>query len=141
MHILIPFDIVPVSGRVPFGVAPVSERAVRYALEVFGAHDDARITAVHLGADASDLPNEIAASEIESIASEEDLSIETAIHELEGRDSMDAIRNGILDIVENEDVDAVVMGYEEKSFVDELFHESTANRVLSEYAIPVVLVP
>lgn len=141
MHVLIPFDIVPVSGRVPFGVAPASERAVRYALSVFGPHPESRITAVHLGEDATDTPNEIARSEIESLAEEEGVSIDAAIRELDEGESMEAIRQGILDIVEAEAVDTVVMGYEKKSFVDELFQESTANRVLETQDVPVVLVP
>jgi nucleotide-binding universal stress UspA family protein len=141
MHVLIPFDIVPVSRRVPFGVAPASERAVRYAIDVFGPRGDTEITAIHLTSDEGALPENIGTSEIERMAREQDIPVETDVHVLEQTGSMDAIRAGILDIVDSEDIDAVVMGYEEKSFVEEVFHESTANRILERHDIPVTLVP
>jgi nucleotide-binding universal stress UspA family protein len=141
VHVLIPFDIVPVSKHVPFGVAPASERAVTYAIEVFGQQDDASITAVNLSAPDDDLPADIGASEIQAIADDHGVAVSTETRSLQNADSMDAIRRAILDIVETEDVDAVVMGYEEKSFVDEVFHESTANRILETHDVPVTLVP
>jgi nucleotide-binding universal stress UspA family protein len=141
MHVLVPFDIVPVSNRVPFGVAPASERAFRHAVTVYGPQADARITAVHLLTEDDDTPSNIGKAKIEAIAGEYDVSVDVRVTELERTGSMDAIRSGILDIVANTDVDAVVMGYEEKSFVDEVFHESTANRVLETQEIPVTLVP
>jgi nucleotide-binding universal stress UspA family protein len=141
MHVLVPFDIVPVSRRVPFGVAPPSERAVRYAASVFGPQDDAQITAVHLATDVGDVSETIGRGEIERVAQEEGVPVEVSVRSLEGADSMAAIRTGILDIVAESGVDAVVMGYEEKSFVEELFHESTASRVLEDHGVPVTLVP
>ena len=48
MHLLLPFDIVPVETQVPqsaFGVTPASERAVRYAFDVFGGQGDLQVTA------------------------------------------------------------------------------------------------
>jgi nucleotide-binding universal stress UspA family protein len=141
MHVLIPFDIVPVSKRVPFGVAPASEHAMRYAIEAFGPHEDVRITAVHLAGADDELPGSIGASEIETMAAEHDVSVDTDVRTVENADSMDAIRAGILGIVEETDVDVVVMGYEEKSFVDSVFHDSTASRVLDAHGIPVTLVP
>ncbi len=141
MHVLIPFDIVPVSERVPFGVAPASERAVRYALDAFGPHDDVQVTAVHLARSGDELPGTIGASEIEAMAAEGDVDVETDVRTIEGADSMAAIRAGILDILEETDVDVVVMGYEEKSFVDSVFQDSTANRVLKSHGVPVTLVP
>jgi len=141
MHVLIPFDIVPVSKRVPFGVAPASEHAMRYAIETFGPHEDARVTAVHLASDDDGLPGTIGASEIESMATRHDVDVETNVRTAENAGSMDAIRTGILEIIEETDVDIVVMGYEEKSFVDSVFHDSTASRVLESHGIPVTLVP
>lgn len=143
MHVLIPFDIVPVSKRVPFGVAPASEHAMRYAIEAFGPHEETRITAVHLAGADDKLPGDIGASEIESMAAEHDVSVETDVRTVENADSMETIRAGILDIIEetDRDVDVVVMGYEEKSFVDSVFHDSTASRVLESHDIPVTLVP
>jgi hypothetical protein len=46
MDLLLPFDIVPVDSRVPqgaLGVAPTSERAIRYALGVFSGSTPAEI--------------------------------------------------------------------------------------------------
>ncbi len=140
MHVLIPFDIVPVSERVPFGVAPASERAVRYALDAFGP-DDVRITAVHLAQAGDELPADIGASEIESMAAQRDISVRTHVQTLADADSMEAIRQAILGIVAESDVDVVVLGYEERSFADSVFHESTADRVLETHEIPVTLVP
>jgi nucleotide-binding universal stress UspA family protein len=141
MHVLVPFDIVPVSRRVPFGVAPASERAVRYATRVFGPHDGVRITAVHLSSAAGDLPENVGVSEIRRIADEQGVPVEANVRSLGDATSMAAIRAGILDIVEESGVDAVVMGYEEKSFVEELFEDSTASRVLEDHGVPVTLVP
>jgi nucleotide-binding universal stress UspA family protein len=141
MHVLVPFDVVPVSRRVPLGVAPPSERAVRYAARVFGPREGARITAVHLAREGEEMPENIGRGEIEGIAEEEGVPVEATVRSLGEADSMAAIRAGILDIVAESGVDAVVMGYEEKSFVEELFHESTASRVLEEYGVPVTLVP
>lgn len=141
MHVLIPFDIVPVSKRVPFGVAPVSERAVRYALDAFGPHEGVRITAVHLTSPDDEFPADIGASEIESLAADYDVSVTCDIRTLEDTSSMEAIRRGILDILDETDVDVVVMGYEEKSFIESMFRGSTADRVLENYDIPVTLVP
>ncbi|MFB6233087.1 MAG: universal stress protein, partial [Haloarculaceae archaeon] len=121
MHVLIPFDIVPASERVPFGVAPPSEHAVRHALETFGPHEDVRITAVHLTGADDEFPATIGASEIESMAAEHDVSVQTDVRTLQETESMTAIREGILAIVEEADVDAVVMGYEEKSFLESVF--------------------
>lgn len=141
MHVLIPFDIAPVSERVPFGVAPASERAVGYALEAFGPHEDVRITAIHLAHAGDELPANIGASEIESMAGERDVSVRTDVRTLEDADSMAAIREAILSIVAELDVDVVVMGYEERSFAESVFHESTADKVLDAHGIPVTLVP
>lgn len=141
MHVLVPFDIVPASKRVPYGVAPVSKRAIQYAIDVFGPHDDARLTAVHLTEDATDLPANVGTSEIESMVEGADVAVETEVRTLENADSMPAIRERIVDLVDELDADTVVVGYEERSFVDEVFQERTPSRVLESQDVPVVLVP
>jgi nucleotide-binding universal stress UspA family protein len=75
------------------------------------------------------------------MATRHDVDVETNVRTAENAGSMDAIRTGILEIIEETDVDIVVMGYEEKSFVDSVFHDSTASRVLESHGIPVTLVP
>ncbi|SDX58846.1 universal stress protein [Halobellus clavatus] len=144
MHLLLPFDIVPVESRVPqsaFGVSPTSERAVRYAFEVFGRHDDLSVTAVELSAETISLEENLGVADIRSLANERDVDADIRQHSVTDVDSMASLREEILDIVETEDVDAVVMGYEEASFDDAAFAGSTVEQVLAERGVPVVLVP
>lgn len=144
MHLLIPFDITPTDSRVPqdaFGVAPASERAIRYAFETYGRHEELRVTAVHLSTDAIDLEENLGAAEIRAIADELGVDAQVSIHSVRDVDSIDALQQSVLDLVETTDVEAVVMGYEEDSFADAVFSGSTPERILEERATPVVLVP
>jgi nucleotide-binding universal stress UspA family protein len=144
MNLLIPFDIVPTDSQVPqdaFGVAPASERAVRYAFETYGRHDDLRVTAVHLSTDTIGLEENIGAAEMRAIADELGVDSEISVHSVQGVDSMADLRREVLELVETTDVETVVMGYEEESFADAVFSGSTPERVLEEQNIPVVLVP
>ena len=73
MHLLLPFDIVPVETQVPqsaFGVTPASERAVRYAFDVFGVRGDLQVTAVELSTETISLEENLGVAEIQSIADE-----------------------------------------------------------------------
>ncbi|MBB6644859.1 universal stress protein [Halobellus ruber] len=144
MHLLIPFDIVPTDSRVPqdaFGVAPASERAIRYAFETYGRHDELRVTAVSLSTDAIDLEENLGAADIRSIADELDVNAEVSVHSVQDADSIEALQREVLDLIGTDGVDAVVMGYEEDTFADAVFAGSTPERVLEERATPVVLVP
>jgi hypothetical protein len=64
---------------VPFAVQPVSERAVRTAIGLFGSHDRVQIIAVHMTG-GEDSPAEIAASEIESMGARQPAAVEAEIH-------------------------------------------------------------
>lgn len=144
MHLLIPFDIVPTDSRVPqdaFGVAPASERAIRYAFETYGREDDLRVTAVHLSTDAIDLEENLGAAEIRAIADESGVTAEVSIHSVRGAGSIEELQREVLDLIETADVETVVMGYEEDSFADAVFAGSTPERILAERNVPVVLVP
>ncbi|WP_311172051.1 universal stress protein [Halobellus ordinarius] len=144
MRLLIPFDIVPVETQVPqsaFGVAPASERAVRYALEIFGDHDDLEIIAVQLTADTIDLEENMGVAEMRKIADELGANAEISMHSVQDLESMADLRQEILDIVAQEDIETVVMGYEEDSFADAMFTGSTPEQILEERKTPVVLVP
>ncbi|MFB6250113.1 MAG: universal stress protein [Halobellus sp.] len=144
MHLLLPFDIVPVESRVPqstFGVSPTSERAVRYAFEVFGDQDDLRVTAVELSAETISLQENLGVADIRSLAAEQGVDAEIRQHSVTEISSMASLRQEILGIVEADDVDTVVVGYEEASFDDAAFTGSTIERVLEERGVPVVLVP
>jgi nucleotide-binding universal stress UspA family protein len=130
MHILIPFD-----------VGPVSELAARYAVSNFGARDDVHITAVHLTEGEKSVSEETVADNIESLGEEHGVEINAEILSMEEADSKENVRKTVYRIADETDIDTVVMGYEQKSVFDEVFHESTADRILENLDIPVVLVP
>ncbi|RLM90117.1 hypothetical protein D3D02_04875 [Halobellus sp. Atlit-38R] len=144
MHLLLPFDIVPVETQVPqsaFGVTPASERAVRYAFDVFGGRGDLQVTAVELSTETISLEENLGVAEVRSIADEEGVDADVSKHSVTDVGSMAALLREILDIVERGDVDTVVMGYEDGSFADAAFSGSTPDRILEERSVPVVLVP
>jgi nucleotide-binding universal stress UspA family protein len=130
MHVLIPFD-----------VAPVSERAARYAVSAFGGRDDVRITAVHLTEGDESVSEETVANTISSLGEEEGVDVNAEIVQMEGADSKEKVRETVYRVARETDVDTVVMGYEQRSVFDEVFRESTAERILDSLDIPVVLVP
>jgi nucleotide-binding universal stress UspA family protein len=144
MHILLPFDIVPVDSRVPqsaFGFSPSSDRAVRYALEAFGTHEPLEVTAIHLSADSIDLEENIGKADIERLAADLDVSVEPRIESVTDITSMSEVRQKIIDIVEEADIDTVVIGYTEDSFQKSVFSNSTPQQILEREACPVVFVP
>jgi nucleotide-binding universal stress UspA family protein len=130
MHVLIPFD-----------VAPVSERAARYAVSAFGGRDDLRITAVHLTEGERSISEETVADTIESLGEEENIETSAEVIHMEGAASKEKVRDAVYRIARETDVDTVVMGYEQKSVFDDVFGESTAERILENLDTPVVLVP
>lgn len=132
----------------PFDVASPGERAARYAVSTFGPRGDAHITAVHLTeeslADEDKRPSEDAiASVIESFEEEYgvDLELDVVIRTVEGDFSREKVRKNICEMTDEIEADTVVMGYKEKTFFDNLLNESTAERVLEDSGVPVVLVP
>lgn len=133
---------------VPFDVASPGERAARYAVSSFGPRGDTRITAVHLTeeslADENKRPSEkTIASVIESFEEEYGVEVEldVIIRTLDGEFSKEKVRTNICRITDEVGADTVVMGYEEKTFFDDLLNESTAERILEDSEVPVVLVP
>lgn len=144
MHILLPFDIVPVDSQVPqsaFGFTPTSERAVTYALETFGARDGLEVTAIHLSADSIDLEENIGAADIRRLADDLGVSVEVSIESVTDVGSMSEVRQRIVSIVEGSDVDTVVIGYTEDSFIGSVFSDSTPQQILEQEHCPVVFVP
>ena len=126
---------------VPFDVQPVSERAVRTALDMFGGDQEVHITAVHVS-DREETPEQLAASEVEAMGSEHDASVEAEIQLVErGSESRATVRKAITDIVESRDIDLVILGYEEKSLFEQVFRSDTAERMLKTHGIPVLVVP
>lgn len=144
MHILLAFDIVPVDSQVPqsaFGFSPSSERVVEYALEAYGTHDRLEVTAIHLSTDSIDLEENIGAADIERTADDLNVSVEVTIESVTDVESMGEIRRRMLDIVRESAIDTVVMGYNEKSFIDSVFTDSTPQQILESEGCPVVFVP
>lgn len=130
MHILVPFD-----------VQPVSERAVRTAVEMFRERDDVRITAVHVSP-REEAPAQIAASEIETIGEDHGVDVDADIRLVDhGSESKAAVRKAITEVVEEEAVDLVVVGHEAKSLFEQLFRSDTTERLLETNETPVLLVP
>ncbi|MFW5984101.1 MAG: hypothetical protein ACOCRA_02775, partial [Halobacteria archaeon] len=84
MHVLIPFD-----------VAPVSERAARYAVSSFGALDDLRITAVHLTEGDRSISEETVADTIESLGDDEGVDVSAEIIHMEGAASKEKVRESV----------------------------------------------
>lgn len=144
MHILVPFDIVPVDSQVvqsAFGFSPTSERVVEYALEAYGPHDHLTVTAIHLSADSIDLEENLGAAEIRTMADDLDVSVDVTIESVQNVESMAEVRQKILRIVRESDVDTVVIGYTEESFVDSVFSNSTPQQILELEECRVVFVP
>jgi nucleotide-binding universal stress UspA family protein len=130
MRILLPFDL-----------QPESERAVRSALELFGSQEDVHIVAVHVS-DDEETPEQIAANEVESLGAEHDATVRAEIHTIEeDPESEAAIRDALVTLAAERDIDLVVLGYESRSLFDELFHRDTTERLLEQHGIPVLNVP
>ncbi len=126
---------------VPFTVQSLSERTIRTAIELLGSNERIRIIAVHVTS-KKDAAAEIAASEIESMGADRAASVESMIKHVDtGDQSRSAVRDAIEEIVETHDIDLVVLGYEEKSFFEQLFETDTTERMLETHNIPVLLVP
>ncbi|MCU4752835.1 universal stress protein [Halobacteria archaeon AArc-curdl1] len=126
---------------VPFDIQPVSERAVRATLELFGDREDVHVVATHIS-DAKADPARIAANEIESLGDNYEASVEAEVRLIEGDPSSKAvIRKAITDIVESEEIDLVILGYESKSLFDRVLESDTTERLLQNHEIPVLLVP
>ena len=144
MNLLLPFDIVPTASRVPqdaFGVAPASERAVRYAFGAYGRTDDLQVTVLNLAIDAIDLEGNLGAAEMRAIADIVDVDVEIFIHPMQDVDSTEGLQQEVVDLVDTASIDTVVMGFEEGSFANAVFSGSMPDRLLGEQHTPVVLVP
>lgn len=125
---------------IPFGLSSASKRAARYAVSTFGPRGDVTITVVHLKEKGKGPTEEDIANTVLSDA-EYEVDLNVDIRSFEDELSREKIRESIYDITGEGDFDTVVMGYEQKSFFDEMLNETTAERLLEERDLPVVLVP
>lgn len=125
---------------VPFGLSPASKRAAGYAVSTFGPRDDVSITVVHLAEEGKGPSEEAIENSIES-EEKEDVDLSVDIRRFDEELSKEKIRRIIRDITSEMEFDTVVMGYEQKSFFDDMLNETTAERLLEDRGVPVVLVP
>jgi nucleotide-binding universal stress UspA family protein len=125
---------------IPFGLTSASKRAAEYAVSTFGPSGDVSITVVHLTEEGKGPSEEEIANTVMSDA-EHDIELNVDIRSYDDELSKEKVRRSIYDITEENDFDTVVMGYEQKSFFDDLLNETTAERLLEERNLPVVLVP
>lgn len=126
---------------VPFDIQPVSERAVRATLRLFGGNEAVNVTAVHVSA-GEETPAKVAASEIESLGDTYEATVSAEIRLIDhGAESKAAVRQAITEVVETDEIDLVVLGYESKSLLDRVLESDTAERMLQTHEIPVLLVP
>lgn len=125
---------------IPFGLTSASKRAAEYAVSTFGPRGDVSITVVHLTEEGKGPSEEDIESTVDS-AAEHDVELNVDIRSFEDELSREKIRRSIYDITEEVEFDTVVMGYEQKSFFDDLLNDTTAERLLEERNLPVVLVP
>ena len=125
---------------IPFGLTSASKRAAEYAVSTFGPRGDVSITIVHLTEEGKGPSEEDIEGTVDS-AAEHDVELNVDIRRYEDELSREKIRKSIYDITEEIEFDTVVMGYEQKSFFDDLLNDTTAERLLEERNLPVVLVP
>jgi len=125
---------------VPFDVGPVSERAARTALEMFGGQDDVRMIAVHVSS-GEDPPAQLAANELEAMGERQEVAVEATVHRVDEDESKDTVRDTITELVDSHDIDLVVLGYEEKSLLERLLRTDTSERMLENHGVPVLVVP
>ncbi|MDZ7687994.1 MAG: universal stress protein [Halobacteriales archaeon] len=127
---------------IPFGLSSSSKRAAHYAVSTFGPRGDLSMTVVHLTEEGKG-PSEDAIENtvLEEYDGEYEIDLNVEIRSFDDELSKEMVRRSIRDITEEMEFDTVVMGYEQKSFFDELLNETTAERLLDERGVPVVLVP
>ena len=125
---------------IPFGLSSSSKRAAEYAVSTFGPRGDVSITIVHLTEEGKGPSEEAIENSIE-LDEDNEVELNVEIRSFEDELSKEKVRRSIYDITEEMEFDTVVMGYEQKSFFDELLNETTAERLLEERGVPVVLVP
>jgi len=125
---------------IPFGLTSASKRAAEYAVSTFGPRGDVSITIVHLTEEGKGPSEEDIEGTVDS-AAEHDVELNVDIRRYEDELSREKIRRSIYDLTEETEFDTVVMGYEQKSFFDDLLNDTTAERLLEERNLPVVLVP
>ena len=127
---------------VPFTADTEGDRAVNYAIDTFGPLANATITAVHFTETPENASTQLRQQNISDRATEAGVSVDIVVESLKyGDHSKAPLRKAIVETVRKREVDTVVLAHEEKTALQELLNTTTAERLLSDIQIPVVLVP
>lgn len=127
---------------VPFTAEEGGDRAVNYAIDFFGTVPEITITAVHFTENPENASAQLREKNITERAAAADVSLDVVVQSLKhGDHSKTPLRAAIVDTVRERDVDTVVLVHEEKTALQNLLHTTTAERLLTDIEIPVVLVP
>lgn len=127
---------------VPFTANTGGDRAVNYAIDTFGPLSGATVTAIHFTETPENESAQLRQRDIAERAEAAGVDLDIVVESLKyGDHSKAPLRSAIVDAVRERDVETVVLAHEEKTALQELLNTTTAERLLSDLQIPVVLVP
>ena len=130
---------------VPFDLTPVSERAVNFALEEYANDDSVTLHAVHFNSKKHGTVEDVINQTVVDFAENKDFDTNDLITDVEQRDEPvdkpSTVGDIILEHVEEENIDHVVMGQHNKSWLKNLVKGSASGKVAEEASVPVTLVP
>lgn len=144
MRVLVPFGADPtnVITRDQFKITAESQETIYRALELFGDQPQAELIIVHLTRGEVD-EKENMLEQVESMGEDYAATVTAGLRKLESIDeSTEAIRKGLLDLVDEQRIDVVVLDYEHRSLTQQLFDSETiAETLLETRNTPVMFVP
>lgn len=130
---------------VPFDLTPVSERAVKFALEEYADDPSAEIYAVHFNKTKHGTVEDIINRTVEEFAEEKEFTEGELVVEVEKRDeNVDESSTAgdlILQYLQEHDVDHIVMGQHNRPWYKNIIKDSASEKVTDESSVPVTLVP
>lgn len=130
---------------VPFDLKPVSERAVKFALEEYSGKNGVTIHAVHFNEKKHDTVEDVINRTVREFAEERGFDTENLLTEVVEReepvDHPRTVGDIILEYAGKEEIDHVVMGQHNRSWLKNLVRGSASDKVAENAAVPVTLVP
>lgn len=127
---------------VPFTANAGGDRAVNYAIDTFGRSSDTTVTAIHFTENPENASAQLRQETITDRAAATDVELDIVVESLKhGDHSKKPLRSAIVSAVRERDVELVVLAHEEKTALQDLLNTTTAERLLSDLNIPVLLVP
>lgn len=143
MRVLVRFnaDATDVITREHFKITAESKRTIRQALELFGEGPQTEIIVAHLTRGEIEEKEDML-SQIEAMGEGYDATVTAGLRKLEySNGSTGAVRQGLLDLVDEQAIDVVVLNYEPRSATQQFFaSETVAETLLEERNTPVVFV-